>query len=97
MNSMATGPHGTRQPELNSELLLRETNHRCGNDLQLVVSLLALQGRRATNPNVRQALGDAAERVAILARARSAMHRDRLPTLETALRQVCEAVSVVRG
>ena len=31
-----------------AELLLRETNHRCSNDLQLVVSLLALQSRQVT-------------------------------------------------
>lgn len=31
------------------------------------------------------------ERVSILARARSAMHRERPPTLQAALRQVCEA------
>ncbi|WP_121114351.1 sensor histidine kinase [Croceibacterium ferulae] len=91
MNSLAALPQGARQQELN-ELLLRETNHRCGNDLQLVVSLLALQGRRAANNEVRQALNEAAERVAILARARRAMQRERAPNLETALRQVCEAL-----
>lgn len=73
-------------------MLLRETNHRCSNDLQLVVSLLGLQSRRATTPEVRQALTDAMERVSILARARSAMHRERPPTLQAALRQVCEAL-----
>ena len=74
------------------DLLLRETNHRCSNDLQLVVSLLGLQSRRAANPEVSQALTDAMERVSILARARSAMHRERQPSLEAALRQVCEAL-----
>lgn len=74
------------------DLLLRETNHRCSNDLQLVVSLLALQSGRATSPEAREALDDARERVAILARARSTLYRDRHPTLEGALRQVCEAM-----
>jgi len=78
--------------ERNNDLLLRETNHRCSNDLQLVVSLLALQSRRAANPEVRQALTDATERVAILARARRTMQRERPPSLETALRQICEAL-----
>jgi len=73
-------------------LLLRETYHRCSNDLQLIVSLLALQSRRAAHPEVRHALADAVQRVSILARARSAMQTDRPPTLETALRQVCEAL-----
>jgi len=74
------------------DLLLRETNHRCSNDLQLVVSLLALQSQRATHPEARQALTDAMERVSILARARSTMHGDQKPSIEAALRQVCEAL-----
>nr|WP_299594882.1 sensor histidine kinase [Sphingomonas bacterium] len=83
---------GPRQPSHGDDLLLRETNHRCSNDLQLVVSLLGLQSRRAASPEVRQALADAMERVSILARARNAMHRERPPNLPAALRQVCEAL-----
>jgi two-component sensor histidine kinase len=91
------GTTGLRTPPprtaaLNHDLLLRETNHRCINDLQLVVSLLAVQSRRAANPEVRHALDDAMERVMVLARARTTLHNDRQPTLETALRQVCEAL-----
>jgi two-component sensor histidine kinase len=74
------------------DLLLRETNHRCSNDLQLVVSLLALQSQRAATPEAREALVDAMERVSVLANARRIMHRDRPPTLDVALRQVCEAL-----
>lgn len=81
-----------RQPAQGDDLLLRETNHRCSNDLQLVVSLLGLQSRRAATPEVRQALTDAMERVSILACARSAMHRERHQSLQAALRQVCEAL-----
>ena len=81
-----------RQPAQGDDLLLRETNHRASNDLQLVVSLLGLQSRRAASPEVRQALSDAMERVSILARSRSAMHRERQVSLEAALRQVCEAL-----
>jgi two-component sensor histidine kinase len=92
MTVPVSGLQGARQQDLHNELLLRETNHRCGNDLQLVASLLALQGRRTANEEVRQALGDAAERVAILARARRGMQRERPLSLETALRQVCEAL-----
>ena len=69
----------TFHPSPDPDLLLRETNHRCSNDLQLVVSLLALQSRRAAVPEVRQALADAMERVSIIARARHAMHRERQP------------------
>jgi two-component sensor histidine kinase len=74
------------------DLLLRETNHRCGNALQLVVSLLGLQSRRAASEETRQALNDAMERIAVLARARVAMTRDDQPSLEEALRQICEAL-----
>ena len=75
-----------------AELLLRETNHRCSNDLQLVVSLLALQSRKAESAETRQALTDAMERVGVLARARASLSQERQSTLEAALRQVCEAL-----
>ena len=91
-NKAATMSLSSRQPMQSDDLLLRETNHRCANDLQLIVSLLGLQSRRAATPEVRQALGDAMERVSILARARSTMYRERPQTLEAALRQVCEAL-----
>lgn len=74
------------------DLLLRETNHRCSNDLQLVVSLLALQSRRAVSGEAREALADAMERVTVLARARSALHRERASSLEAAVQKVCEAL-----
>ncbi len=80
------------QSKRDAELLLRETNHRCSNDLQLVVSLLALQSRRATNPEVCQALEDAMERVAALAQARISVHDAQQPSLESALQRICEAL-----
>jgi two-component sensor histidine kinase len=79
-------------PVQGDDLLLRETNHRSSNDLQMVVGLLGLQSRRAPTPEVRQALTDAGERVAVLARARRALHADQRPSLDGALRQVCEAL-----
>ena len=82
-----------RQRAPGEDLLLREMNHRWSNDLQLVVGLLALQGKRAANSEVRQALRDAMERVSILSRARSAMFEQQ-HSLETALRQVREALHV---
>lgn len=72
-------------------LLLREMNHRCSNDLQLVASLLSLQSRRAASDETRQTLAEVADRVAILARARAALML-REPTLESALRDVCVAL-----
>ena len=91
-SNLSPASSGLRPSVLGDDLLLRETNHRCSNDLQLVVSLPGLQSRRAATPKVRQALADAMERVAILARARNALYRERPPSLEVALRQVCEAL-----
>lgn len=76
------------------DLLLRETHHRCSNDLQLVIGLLELQSRRSGSDEARDALGEAAQRVAVLARARNALNRNRQPSLEAALQQVCEALQV---
>lgn len=75
------------------ELLLRETNHRCANDLQLVVGLLALQSRRATTEEARLALHDATERVTVLAQARRAMLDPMDQGFEAVLCQTCEALS----
>ena len=44
-------------------LLLREVNHRVANSLQLISSLIALQGRRVADPDAREMLRRAAERV----------------------------------
>jgi two-component sensor histidine kinase len=66
----------TRQPVQSADLLLRETNHRSCNDLQMDVGLLGVQSRRATTAEVREALSDAQQRVAVLARARSVLHSD---------------------
>lgn len=74
------------------DLLLRETHHRCNNDLQLVVGLLSLQSRRARSAEAREALADATARVAVLARARAELNQRRPSSLESALRQVCEAL-----
>ena len=91
MATSLNGPSpGYRHPD--DDLLLRETNHRCSNDLQMVVSLLALQSGRAKSDETRQALTDAMERVSVLARSRAALQHQKHLTLEAALRQVCEAL-----
>lgn len=81
-----------RLPATTGDLLLRETHHRCSNDLQLIVSLLSLQSRRVHSEEARAALSDAAQRVAVLARARAAMLDGGSPSLEAALGQLCEAL-----
>ena len=84
-----TGARGRAAPD---DLLLRETRHRSSNDLQLVVSLLSLQSRRAISPETRAALADATARVAVLARARAALNGHAQHDLQTALREVCEGL-----
>jgi two-component system, sensor histidine kinase PdtaS len=48
------------------DLLLRELNHRIGNDLSMVGGLLIAQAHVASNSLVRQALHQAADRVAVI-------------------------------
>jgi len=74
------------------DLMLREAAHRSANDLQLVVSLLALESQRAKHSETRRALTEATARVSILARARMALQQQRHQTLEEALGQVCNAL-----
>src|SRR5690606_3746285 len=59
--------------------------------LQLVVSLLTLQARRAASAEARQALRDAADRVLVLAQARARAREHQL-ALEGAPQQVCVAL-----
>jgi two-component sensor histidine kinase len=49
------------------EVLLREVNHRVGNSLQIIASLLHLQANSATQDDVRAALTNAMGRVAAVA------------------------------
>ena len=44
-------------------VLLREVNHRVANSLQLIASLIDLQGRKVADPDAREALQRARERV----------------------------------
>ena len=75
-----------------TNLLLQETNHRCSNDLQLIVSLLSLQSRRAPSAETRTAMAEMMDRVGVLARARANLNGNTNPSLESALRQVCVAL-----
>jgi two-component sensor histidine kinase/CheY-like chemotaxis protein len=49
------------------EMLLREVNHRVGNSLQIIASLLHLQANSATDDDVKAALSNAMGRVAAVA------------------------------
>ena len=88
-----TTPLGQRRTA-QDDLLLRETVHRCGNDLQLIISMLSLQSRHAINPEVRWALAVAMERVSIVAQSRTMLHRGHQTTLRAALASLCAALRV---
>jgi two-component sensor histidine kinase len=56
------------------ELLSKESDHRLLNDLQMIVSLLRLQSRASTNPEVASQLVVAANRVATIGRVHWRLH-----------------------
>jgi two-component system, sensor histidine kinase PdtaS len=56
------------------ELLSRETDHRLLNDLQMIVSLLSLQGRASSNAEVASQLAAAADRIAMIGRIHRRLH-----------------------
>lgn len=57
------------------DVLMREVNHRIRNDLQLVSSLLHLQGRKLADPDAKAALATAAERVRVMGRVHTRLTR----------------------
>jgi len=75
-----------------ADLMLQEAIHRSANDLQLIVSLLAFESRRAKNSETRRVLTEATARVSVLARARTALLQQRQQTLGEALHQLCNAL-----
>ena len=80
---------------MNDNLRLREANHRCSNDLQLVVALLQLASRRTNIPETHEVLNDTANRVAILASARRALAHNDQQDLEATLLEVVSALAVL--
>lgn len=56
------------------ELLSKESDHRLLNGLQMIVSLLSLQGRASTNAEAASQLAAAANRVAMIARVHRRLH-----------------------
>jgi len=56
------------------ELLLKEIHHRVKNNLQLVSSLLSLQGRKTHDPGVQRVLGDLSARVDVIADIHRALY-----------------------
>jgi two-component sensor histidine kinase len=56
------------------ELLFHELQHRVGNNLQMVGSLLALQGRRMTDATARDAVDQAARRVNLVGKIQRTLY-----------------------
>ncbi len=84
-----------RQMDLLSEAL-REIDHRTKNNYQTVVAVILLQAQRATQPEVKQALQDAADRVKAvsLASEQLALRSEDLGTVRLGdhLRELCSQI-----
>jgi two-component sensor histidine kinase len=59
-----------------NELLFRELNHRVKNNLQLVSSLLSVQGRRISDPTAREQFKVAQQRIRTIASLHTRLYRD---------------------
>jgi two-component sensor histidine kinase len=55
-------------------VLSQESDHRLLNGIQMIVSLLSLQGRASTNPEVASQLAAAADRIATIGRIHHRLH-----------------------
>jgi two-component sensor histidine kinase len=77
------------------EMLLREVQHRCSNDLQLVLSLIKLGISRSGDSKVTEVLTDLGNRVRVLADARASLLRSEDRDLATSLREVCESLQLL--
>jgi two-component sensor histidine kinase len=65
------------------QMLMREVNHRVNNSLQIVGSMLHLQGKRTENKEVQHQLSQASSRVTAIARAHNRLYRtDEFATLD---------------
>jgi two-component system, sensor histidine kinase PdtaS len=62
------------------EVLLREVHHRVKNDLQLISSILCMQGRRLSEPRAIAALEDCESRVRAVAMVHELMYRADKPS-----------------
>jgi two-component system, sensor histidine kinase PdtaS len=62
------------------EVLLREVHHRVKNDLQLITSILCMQGRRLSEPRAIAALEDCESRVRAVAMVHELMYRADKPS-----------------
>ena len=61
---------------LSKDAIIKEINHRVKNNLQMVTSVLRLQGRRSGNSAVTEALGDAQARIEVIAAIHDSLSRE---------------------
>ncbi len=61
---------------LYKDATIREIHHRVKNNLQTVASLLRLQSRRLTSPEVREALGESVRRISSIALVHETLSQD---------------------
>lgn len=64
----------TRIAKERAELLLHEVNHRVANSLAIVGSMIRLQSNAVSEPQVKQALGEAQSRIAAIAGVHSRLY-----------------------
>jgi two-component sensor histidine kinase len=77
------------------DLLIKEVNHRVNNSLQIVASMLHLQSSTSASDDVKDALHQAAGRIAAIARAHQQLYKsDKIGSLDlgTYLADVCKAI-----
>ena len=73
--------------------VVRELDHRCANELQMVLSLLKYSARSAGSPEVREALDDLAGRVAVVLHNRIGLQTASGNDLEAALSAVVRTLA----
>jgi K+-sensing histidine kinase KdpD len=82
------------------DLLYRELRHRTKNDFAMVVSVLNLQARTQTKPEIRQALADAASRLHVLSKAHEQLEPrgDRAAVqMSDYLQSLCQSLTKIDG
>lgn len=75
------------------QLLLKESNHRVNNSLQIVASMLHLQSSNTENPDLQRELREAGSRIAAVARAHQRLYSsNRIDSLDLGiyLTEVCK-------
>jgi two-component sensor histidine kinase/CheY-like chemotaxis protein len=84
--------HALRRSLLERDMLLKEVNHRVKNSLQLVLSMLSLQGQEFRDAGVRELFAKAIARVTAIASIHERLYHDQDPLsveMQTYLNGLC--------